>query len=162
MQAGGRAGDFNYELIEAGRRKRKLHTRQLTEFLRQVTRLGQVVLRQRAQAALAVHGKENGHGQGAQRLIGANVRGGLLPPDVLLARGQREHKAAAALRVGGLAHQPPGQAADKLLLGRQHSDKRPSVADRQAERLCFQRYDVGLRRRANQSQRHWFGDGSYQ
>ena len=53
-------------------------------------------------------------GERAKRLVGANVGGGFLAADMLLARGERQDEAAAAFGVGGLAREAAGHLANKL------------------------------------------------
>ena len=62
-------------------------------------------------------------GQGVERLSSADVRGGLLAADVLLAGLQREHEAALAVEVRGLAGDAPGHPADQRL-GRREEPER--------------------------------------
>ena len=60
-----------------------------------------------------------------ERLIRRDVRGRLLAPDVLLARLQRQHVAAAPLEVRRLADDPARQPSRVLGLRRQEAVVRP-------------------------------------
>ena len=124
----------------------------------QIMRLGQVLLRQFAQAFLAVDRHEDRRHQGDQRLIGADVGRRLLAADVLLARRQRQAERAIAARVLGLAHQPAGHLAHEFLLGGDDAGERAAVARRNGERLQLARHDIGIARRLQQSQRDRFGE----
>ena len=78
------------------------------ELLRRVIGLGEIVQGELAHAFFAVDDqKDRGH-ERDQRLVGADIRGSLLPPDVLLAGGEGEHKTPAPVLVDGLAHQSAG------------------------------------------------------
>ena len=85
----------------------------------------------------AVDGHEDGRHQRDQRLVGADVRGGLLAADVLLARGEREHEAALAVAVDGLADEASGHLAHELFFRRDHAAVGAAVAERHAEGLRF-------------------------
>ncbi len=86
----------------------------------------------------------HGGGERAKSLICANVGGSLFPPNMLLARGERENEAAAAVEVASLAGQAPGHLADQFLTGSNYADKRAAIARRQAKALAFHCYDVGF------------------
>src|ERR1700678_683349 len=75
------------------------------KLLRGIIGLGQVMQRQLMDAFLAMDGEEDGGHQCHQRLIGADVGGALLPPNMLLAGREREHEAAAAFLIHGFAYQ---------------------------------------------------------
>ena len=81
--------------------------------------------------------------QGQQALVGADVAGGLFAADVLLAGLQRQHPAAAAAAIDGLADQPAGHAADELLAAGHDAQVRPAEGHRVAQRLPFGHDDVG-------------------
>ena len=67
------------------------------QFRQRELRLGQVLLGHFAQALLAQQAQVHGRRQRAQRLVGADVRGGLFAADVLLARRQRQAESARGL-----------------------------------------------------------------
>ena len=96
-----------------------------------------------AQALRPDGGQVRGGGQGAERLVGADVAGRLLAADVLLARLQGEDVALAALRVAGRAHQPAGHLPHRCHARRHEPDVRPAVRKRDAQRLALGRHDVG-------------------
>ena len=75
-------------------------------------------------------------------MVGANVGSGLLAPDVLLAGLQRQHEAAAALAVVGLADQPSRQSADQVLGAGHEADVGAAVGRRQPQLLTFPDRDV--------------------
>ena len=100
--------------LKTGPVKHAPHAGNLFQFGERELRLGQILLGHLAQAFLAQQAKMNGGGQRAQRLVGADVRGGLLAADVLFARRQRQAEAAPALGVGGLPGEPAGHLADDI------------------------------------------------
>ena len=97
-------------------------------------------------------------GQRAQAGIGADVGRRLLATDVLLARGQREHEAALAVGIDGLADETPRHLAHILVAGREQADIRTAEAEPVADRLALADHDVGahLARWHQQPQRHDF------
>ena len=113
---------------------------------------------QLTQPLLAIHRQKDRRDQCNQRLIGTDVRGRLLPPNMLLTRGERQHITPLAIGVLGLANQTPRHLAHELFLARDDSTVRPAKAHRNAKRLRLQRYDVGLRRRSYNAQRNRLGD----
>ena len=98
-------------------------------------------------------------GEGAKRLIGADVRSGPLAADVLLACRKCQHESPAALGVGRLAGETPGHLPHEFLVGCNHADKRPSVARRKTEALAFERDDIRLGRRPHEAERNALGHG---
>ena len=92
-----------------------------------------------AEPAQVDHARER-----VQRLGGADVVRGLLAADVLLARLQREHEAAAAVDVGRLARDPARHAADVVLLGGEEAEARPAEVQPVAERLALADGDVDV------------------
>ena len=68
--------------------------------------------------------------------------GRLLAADVLLARLEREHEAAAAVDVGRLAGDPAGHPAQVLLGRGEESERRAAVVEPAAERLALAEGDV--------------------
>ena len=121
--------------------------------LGRVVGLGQVVQCQLAHAFFAVNREVDGGHQRDQCLVGADVGGSLLPADVLFAGGKREHKAAAAFCVYGFAHQPAGHLPQVLFLGGDHAAIGAAIAERDPERLRFERDDIGFDRRPHHTQR---------
>src|SRR5580704_10528523 len=101
----------------------------------------------------------HGSGKSAKRLIRANVRRGLFAPDVLLARGQRDHEAAAALEIGGLSGQSAWHLANELLSRGHYADKRTAVAGRQTEALPFHGDNVRYRGRPQSAKGNSFRNG---
>ena len=98
--------------------------------------------------------------QRVERFVGADVRSGLLAADVLLARGQRQHEAAAPRGVGGLARQAARHLPHEFFARGDHAHIRPAIARRDAKRLAFHGHDVGFRRRPDDAERNGFGDAS--
>ena len=94
-------------------------------------------LPQLTQALRAEQAQVHEPGEGEQRLVGGDVRGRLLAPDVLLARLQREHVATLAREVHRLADDAAGQPPDVLGARREEPVVRPAVAHRVAGRLPF-------------------------
>jgi hypothetical protein len=98
-----------------------------------------------------VHG---GHHR-QQHLRGADVGGGLLAADVLLARLQRKPHGGRARRIHRDADEPAGQAALQRVLHRDEAGMRPAIAERDAEALRGAHHDVRphLAGRRHQGQR---------
>ncbi len=96
--------------------------------------------------------------QRAKRLIGADIRGGLFAPDVLLARGQRQDESAPALRVRRLSRKTPGHLPHEFLARRDHADERAAVTRRQAKALAFHRHDVRFGRWPHEAERNTLRD----
>ncbi len=105
-----------------------------------------------------VDGVHAGH-HGRQHLRGADVGGGLLAADVLLARLQRQAVGRCAVRVDADADQPAGHRALELVAAGQVGGVRAAVAHRHAEALRRADGDVGahLARRHEQRQRQQVG-----
>ena len=91
-------------------------------------RFRKILVRHLAQAFFAEQREVHGGGQRAERLVGADVRSGLLAADVLLARGERQDEAAAAFGIDGLARETPGHLTDKFVARRKNADERPAIA----------------------------------
>src|SRR5882724_96385 len=83
-----------------------------------------------------------GGAEGQQTLVGADVAGRLLPADVLLASLHREHEAAFAVAVHGLADEPARHLADISFAARQHAKIRAAVTHRRTQALAFSDGDV--------------------
>ena len=102
-------------------------------------------------------------GDRQERLVGRDVRGRLLAPDVLLARLQRQHEAAPAVVIVGLADDPPRQLADVLRARGQEAIVGAAVGDVVSGRLALaDRKRAPVRaRRLEHAQRHQvdMGDG---
>src|SRR5215469_11858624 len=92
----------------------------LPELLNSIGRLCQILSRQLTKSNLSVNCHEDIGHQGNQRLIRADVRRGLLAPDVLLARGECQDETALTVAIGRLARQPARQLPDVLLTGSNH------------------------------------------
>jgi len=80
---------------------------------------------------------------GEQHLRRAHVARRFLTPDVLLARLQRKHEAAAPVHVGGLAGDPPRHPAQVLLARSEEAERRTAEVEPVAERLPLAERDVG-------------------
>ena len=83
---------------------------------------------------------------------------------MLLASRERQHPAAAAVAVDGLADQPAGHLADVFLAGREQPDIGAAEGQRIADRLALGGDDVGahLAGRLHRAERHRLGDGDDQ
>ena len=82
-------------------------------------------------------------GQGEERLVGADVAGRLVAPDVLLARAHGHHEGALPVEVGGHPDEAPGDLADERVGRGQDPEVRPAVLRRDPERLALAGRDVG-------------------
>src|SRR5580704_7468875 len=98
----------------------------------------------------------NGGGEGAERLVGADVRRRLFAADVLFARSERKYETAATLGVDGLAREAAGHLADEFVARSEHADKWTTITRRQTEALAFHRDDVGLGGRLHETKRDTF------
>ena len=148
-----------HELVEGRPPEPQPGPGQLAQPLPGVGRLAQVQQGHLAQSLRPqAHQVDGGH-QGDQRLGGADVGGGLLPPDVLLARGQREDVAGPPLPVHRLPHESPGHVSDVLLPGGEEAQGRPPVLESDAQRLPLAGHEVGpaLAGGLQESQRHGLG-----
>jgi hypothetical protein len=86
------------------------------------------MLGQFANPFLAVHRQEDRRHQRDQRLVGTDIRGCLLAPNMLLTRRQRQHKSAIAVVIDRLPHEPPRHLPQVRFLRRYYSAERPAVA----------------------------------
>ena len=84
-----------------------------------------------AEAGLAEQGQMDRERQRAEAGIGADVAGRLLAADMLLAGRERQHVAAPAVDVDGLAAEPAGQLAH-VFLGCRHQ---PDIGAAEAQRI---------------------------
>ena len=105
-----------------------------------------------------VDGVHRGHHR-EQHLRGADVARGLVAPDVLLARLQREPVGGLALGVLRDTHQAARQVALVLVAQREERGVRPAVSERHAEALRRPERDVGahLAGRRNERERQEIG-----
>ena len=94
--------------------------------------------------------------QRVQRLRRADVRCRLLAPDVLLARLQRQHEAAAPVDVLGFTGDPSRHAANLGLGGAEEAEGGAAVVQAVAERLALAEGNVcaGLTGRLEDPERH--------
>ena len=138
------SGDADDELLEhrAGRTPASSRPRG-GEPLGGVAGLLQAQLGHRPHALRAHRRQVDRRPQGQQPLVRADVAGGLLAADVLLAGLQGQDPAALAAAIDGLADQPAGHAADELLAAGQDAQVRPAEGHRVAQRLAFGHDDVG-------------------
>ena len=149
----------DHELVEGLGREREREPRRRAHPRLGVLGLGQVALGQAPQSDPAQQREVDGRHQQTQALVGADVRGRPLAPDVLLARREREHEAAPSLAVHGLSDQAAGQVADEGHAGRHEAEVRTAEADGDAEALGLAAHDVGaqLSGRAQQRERERLG-----
>ena len=92
--------------------------------------------------AAAEPGQVDDAGERVERLRGADVRGRLLAADVLLARLQRQHEAAAAVDVARLAGDAARHPAQVLLARGEEAERRAAEVEAVAERLALADGDV--------------------
>ena len=85
----------------------------------------------------------DGAGEGHQGLVGAHVGLRLLTADVLLARLEREHVAATAVSVEGLAHDPARDLADMGQGGGEQPEVGAAEVQGAAEQLPLPHHHIG-------------------
>ncbi len=83
-----------------------------------------------------------GAGQGIEALVGADVAGGLLPADELLAGDQGQHVAGVLVQVDGLADDAPGALAHMLHLAGEEAQVGAAKAEAVARGLALAHKDV--------------------
>ena len=112
-----------------------------------------------AQPVRAVVDGVAGGDDGEQHLRRADVRGGLLAADVLLAGLQRQPQRGVAVGVAGQADEPAGQLAGELVAHREVAGVRPAEPERHPEALGGADGGVGaeLAGRGEQGQRQQVG-----
>ncbi len=88
----------------------------------------------------------DGEGEGAEAGIGADVAGGLLAADVLLASGEGQHETALAVGIDGLAAEPTGHLPDELLARGHQAEIGAAEIECVADRLAFADHDIGTER----------------
>src|SRR4029079_17461810 len=93
---------------------------------------------------LAQDAHANCQRQREQALIGADVAGRALTTNVLFTRGEREHEAAFAVAIDGLAADTAGHLLQELALvaASEQSHARPAELRRASQRLAFADRDV--------------------
>ena len=87
----------------------------------------------------------DGRGQGDEALVGADVGGRLLAADVLLARGERQDEAAAALFVVSLADEAAGNLARETVARGEEPDERAADASQVDGLLSAKEYEDFVR-----------------
>ncbi len=90
-----------------------------------------------------------------ERLVGADVGGGFLAADMLLARRQRQHKATPSSRVRRLSCEPPWHLPNEFFARCDYPDVRAAITRRNAKGLSFHRDDIRLHGRAHDAERNW-------
>ena len=95
------------------------------------------------QAAGSQPAQLDGGGDGHERLVGAHVRGGLLPADVLLPGAQGGDVGTPAFGVDGLPHQPSRQAPHVGPGAGEQPEVGPAEAKRHAQGLALPHHHVG-------------------
>ena len=141
--AGPGLGELDDELVEHRPGESLLHARDRAEPVGGIGRFLDVLPGHLPQPLLAQGLQEDRRPQGAEGLVGADVRGGPLAADVLLAGGQRQDEAAPAVLVDRLAGDPAGHLAQEFLLAGHEAEVGPAEAQREAERLGLAGDDVG-------------------
>ena len=162
QQALGIAGDLHDELIEARAGEGRRESGNCPQLPGGVVSLGQILLGQLPQSRFTQQAEVNGCGQRTQRLIRADIGSGFLAPDVLLARGERQHKAAPAFGVNRLAHQAAGHLPKELFPGGQEAHVGTAESHRHSERLRLAAHNIGLAGRFDDRERERLRDGDDQ
>ena len=159
MIAAGVAGNPDGELVEE-RVVEDAYAGNLGKRFSQSDSVGVVQRGEAPQAGLAEQRHVDGEGERAEAGVGADVGGRLVAADVLLAGRQRQHEAAAAFGVDGLAAEAARHLADELLARGEEADVRSAEGERVADRLAFADDDVrALRaRRLDGAKRHDLGE----
>ena len=134
----------------------RLHARDRAQAVEGVGRAGGALVGAPGEALLAHQRQVDRRPQRAERLVRADVAHRLLAPNVLLARLQRQHEAAAALRVVRRADDAAGHFAHVLLARGHEAEVGPAERERQAEALALARHHVRAHRarRLHHAQRH--------
>ena len=107
------------------------------ERLARVVRAREQQLAQLDDPAAPQPGQVDDAGERVERLRGADVRGGLLAADVLLAGLQRQHEPAPPVDVDGLPGDPAGHAPQVLLARGEEAEGGPAEVQAVAERLAL-------------------------
>ena len=102
----------------------------------------------------------DGRGEREQRLVRADVRGGLLAPDVLLPRAERHDERPSPVEVGRDAHQAARDLADERIRAGDDAEVRAAEVERDAQRLALAGGDVRavLAGRGEDRERHGLDD----
>src|ERR1700709_879189 len=95
-------------------------------------------------------------GERAEARVGADVRRRLLAADMLLACRERQHKAALAVGIHGLADQAARHLPHVLFFSRKQADVGTAEAEAVANRLTLADHDVRahLARWLQETERH--------
>src|SRR5256714_11300312 len=148
------------ELVEDGRGVREREAFDRGDLTARVGRLLRALRGDLLKTCAAHRRHVDGRGERDQTFVGADVRGGLLVPYVLLARGEREDEAAAALAVICDAGEAARHLARVLLARGEQPDVRAAEGDGHAEGLPLGDDDVSAARawRAKHSERRALRD----
>ena len=84
----------------------------------------------------------NGEGQTAKARICTNIRGRFLAANMLLARGERQHKAAVAIGIHGFAADTARHLPHKFLAASKKSDMRSAKGQPNAEALPLTDHNI--------------------
>ena len=120
----------------------RLDALQRGERLARIVGAGQQQLAELDDPAAPEPGEVDDAAERVERLSGADVRGGFLAADVLLAGLQREHEATPAVDVHGFAGDPAGHPPQVLLAGGEEAERGPAEVEAVAERLALADGDV--------------------
>ena len=120
--------------------------RERGETLRERVRARDARSRGGAEALRAEEREIHGCRDRRERLVRADVAGRLLAADVLLARLERVHEPAGAVRVQGLPRDAAGHLAHQRLAAGEDPEVRAAVRHRDAERLALADGDVDPQR----------------
>ena len=102
----------------------------------------------------------NGEGQTAKARICTNIRGRFLAANMLLARGERQHKAAVAIGIHGFAANAARHLPHEFLAAGKEADMRPAKGQPDAETLAFADNNICalFARRGNRRERDRFSE----
>ena len=143
------------ELVEEGTIIPYFVAFQLADLVCGVMRFLVTQIRRLAQAMSAHDAHIDAGRQRHQALVGANVAGRFLAPDILLARLEREHVTAFAFFIHRLAHNAARDATHIFARGAEETQVGTAKAKRHTQRLTFAGHDVRaiFRRRFEQPER---------
>ena len=137
-----RVRDAHRELVEVWARVESGHADRGERRL-QLGRAGRPERRHVAQPVRTDGGQVDRGGQREERLVGADVAGRLVAPDVLLAGAHGHDERAPAVEVGGHPDQPAGDLPDERVGRGQDPEIRSAVLRRDAQRLPLAGGDIG-------------------
>ena len=105
-----------------------------------------VALGEIAQSIAPHQGEIDRRRQRAERMVGADIRGRPLAPDVLLASRERKCEGAPPIGIAGFADQPARHLTDLRHRGGHEAQTWPAELHRDAETLRLADHDIGAER----------------